>query len=1169
MLKKLKITAVLLIIFALFVSFLPSANLGAAAVDYSGFWGIETIAIMIERGVIEPDDAAGNVRPDRAITRAEVASAINKNFDFTRTTSINYTDVSPSDWFYRDLQIARQVGYMIGDADGGFRPNANISREELSTVIGRILALPGGAEFARNFTDHTGISSWALDFVGAMARENILIGYPNGEFRPWNNVTRAEAYTILLRSAKVRTANANGKLNTASASVDSNVSNREYLDLTVTRGGVTLENITVNGDLIIAASVGNGSVTLRNVTVAGITYIRGGGTTSVNATDSRLGDVIINSAFNTRLTLNGTQTRDSVGRIIAASGATIDNRHTRLRPNISVAGGIPSRANVNIIGDVNNINVNASANVNLDGKSRELNISGFAAGVIVSLSDESVVDNANIDVSSATVSGGGVITNARLTQRSSGVNLNVSTTNVARETADGASLIQLNFQSLTSETVSGANTTLLAVFDRDIPGGLTAGDIRVRGATFVSVSPVTGSLRNYNIVVSNISASGVSVTIQKPGFNIRNATRTIADTNVVFTSLTPQNGAGGTTSGSATSNTTILALSFDRDITGGLAPENISVTRTDSNISAATVVAVHRTNQSLRNYTVEIAGITVADNTDVRVTVTKTGFTFTGDPNTTASRIVRIRKMADVTFSSLARNGLPAGSSGLPTETTTTLTLTFSGEIPNLTASNITVTGASRGTLTQSSTNSRVYSLNIFNITVEDNESVRIGVVRPDLNILSPVREIAVRKTPDTHAAFIGLTMTDSGTQTQLTLTFDKVISGLTAADITVQNATKGNLIQHGINSNVYILNISNIVNPSQSITVTPLRSGITFAPPWRAATSEVTSVTIFPPAHTANANPTLERGRTHLFTATVQGAGNPSQTVSWWINSIGQSQLTQGTFIEADGRLTISNSQPAGTFIVIAQSTVNSSITERVTVTVGIPPTITGATGVSPFPQSGTVTLPAGTVGTPYSSVTLGASGTPTPTWRLVTGANLPDGLTFSAGGISGTPTRADTFTFTVEATNTFGTATRQFTIVIASAAVNKTALEAELKKANDAITAGGYVESTNGVGVATGFWVTQAEINLLDAAIETANSVIADTSATQTAVTNALNALNSALIPFTTSKKQGSCPTCLAPPGPAPKIPCPTTCNGAIDDCAVCGGVGEIDCTNNTFHP
>ena len=79
------------------------------------------------------------------------------------------------------------------------------------------------------------------------------------------------------------------------------------------------------------------------------------------------------------------------------------------------------------------------------------------------------------------------------------------------------------------------------------------------------------------------------------------------------------------------------------------------------------------------------------------------------------------------------------------------------------------------------------------------------------------------------------------------------------------------------------------------------------------------------------------------------------------------------------------------------------------------------------------TTTVPNGVVGTPYSSTVSAVGGTPPYSWSVVSGS-LPPGLALSSTGtISGTPTAAGSFTFTVEATDSVGaTATQALTITI-----------------------------------------------------------------------------------------------------------------------------------------
>ena len=85
--------------------------------------------------------------------------------------------------------------------------------------------------------------------------------------------------------------------------------------------------------------------------------------------------------------------------------------------------------------------------------------------------------------------------------------------------------------------------------------------------------------------------------------------------------------------------------------------------------------------------------------------------------------------------------------------------------------------------------------------------------------------------------------------------------------------------------------------------------------------------------------------------------------------------------------------------------------------------------------PAITTTTLSGGKVGEAYSQ-TLAATGAAPITWSIESGS-LPAGLTLSGNTISGTPTTAGTFTFTVKAGNSVGNDTKELSIVVQAAPV------------------------------------------------------------------------------------------------------------------------------------
>ena len=80
------------------------------------------------------------------------------------------------------------------------------------------------------------------------------------------------------------------------------------------------------------------------------------------------------------------------------------------------------------------------------------------------------------------------------------------------------------------------------------------------------------------------------------------------------------------------------------------------------------------------------------------------------------------------------------------------------------------------------------------------------------------------------------------------------------------------------------------------------------------------------------------------------------------------------------------------------------------------------------------TTSVPGGTEGEAYTATLVATGGTGEYTWSVISGA-LPDGLSLSAGAISGTPTAAGTSDFTVQVNDGKKTLSQALSIVIAEA--------------------------------------------------------------------------------------------------------------------------------------
>ena len=276
---------------ALVLMLLINASTGALAFqadDVAGHWAGEIIYEWMEKGLAAgyPD---GTFRPDNSITRTEFMALTNRAFGFAEEETIDYSDVSESDWFAGEVKRAKAAGYIGGYPDGTMKPDNPISRQEAAVIISKIKGLAVNPGYADGFSDFEDIADWSMGEVGAAAQAGYMGGYPDGSFRPLNPITRAEALAVLDRALNhdnwiIDKAGVYGP-EEGTQSFDGNVEIRA--------DGIALQNVIIDGDLTIAEEVGDGEVTLNNVTVEGDTYIRGGGPDSIYINGGDYKNIII------------------------------------------------------------------------------------------------------------------------------------------------------------------------------------------------------------------------------------------------------------------------------------------------------------------------------------------------------------------------------------------------------------------------------------------------------------------------------------------------------------------------------------------------------------------------------------------------------------------------------------------------------------------------------------------------------------------------------------------------------------------------------------------------------------------------------------------------------------------------------------------------------------
>lgn len=165
--------------------------------DISSHWARETIAEAARRGIIS-GYGDYTFRPDQTLTRAEAAVMIAKAFKLGGTSTVRYPDVSPSHWAYPSIAQGSREGIIAGYADGRFRPDRQVTRAEMAVMIAKAKKLKASAGQTAPFTDVKS-SHWAAPWIRAMAEEGYVAGYADGRFKPEGSATRAEMTALLMK----------------------------------------------------------------------------------------------------------------------------------------------------------------------------------------------------------------------------------------------------------------------------------------------------------------------------------------------------------------------------------------------------------------------------------------------------------------------------------------------------------------------------------------------------------------------------------------------------------------------------------------------------------------------------------------------------------------------------------------------------------------------------------------------------------------------------------------------------------------------------------------------------------------------------------------------------------------------------------------------------------
>ncbi len=177
---------------------------GSASIfsDLAGHWAADFVEALVRRGVISgfPD---GTFAPDAPITRAQYAAIIAKTFQLPKINpGRKFTDVNPNFWAASAILQTAEMGFIGGFPDGTFRPGQNLTKVQAIVSLVNGLKLTGGNPQVLNvYRDRAQIPTYATNAVAVATQKLLVVNYPQTEqLEPLRDITRAEVAAFIYQA---------------------------------------------------------------------------------------------------------------------------------------------------------------------------------------------------------------------------------------------------------------------------------------------------------------------------------------------------------------------------------------------------------------------------------------------------------------------------------------------------------------------------------------------------------------------------------------------------------------------------------------------------------------------------------------------------------------------------------------------------------------------------------------------------------------------------------------------------------------------------------------------------------------------------------------------------------------------------------------------------------
>ncbi|MFM2061176.1 MAG: hypothetical protein RLZZ507_846 [Cyanobacteriota bacterium] len=170
--------------------------------DLYGHWATAFIEALVNKGFISgfPD---GTFQPATPITRAQYAALITKTFQLPASNNLNrFKDVRNDFWAASAIASAADGGFLNGFPDGTFRPGQNLTKvQAIVSIVNGLKFTGSNPNGLKVYSDRAQIPSYAINAVTIATQKLLIINYPQLELlEPLREITRAEVAALIYQA---------------------------------------------------------------------------------------------------------------------------------------------------------------------------------------------------------------------------------------------------------------------------------------------------------------------------------------------------------------------------------------------------------------------------------------------------------------------------------------------------------------------------------------------------------------------------------------------------------------------------------------------------------------------------------------------------------------------------------------------------------------------------------------------------------------------------------------------------------------------------------------------------------------------------------------------------------------------------------------------------------